>query len=143
MEHNQKMLEMMEEMEKNSRKQVMYARLHFIFAAVAAVCCAMLLFAGLKVLPELQAAATQAEIVLNNLEEVTTDLAKVDLSSMVENVDGLVSDVDALVGTSQNGIEETMEKLNKIDFDALNQAIEDLSDVIEPIAKFFNTFKFK
>lgn len=141
MEHNQKMLEVMEEMEKNSRKQVMYGRLQFIFAAVAAVCCAVLLFAGLKVLPELQAAATQAEIVLNNLEEVTTDLAKVDLGSMVENVDGLVSDVDALVGTSQNGIEETMEKLNKIDFDALNQAIEDLSDVIEPIAKFFKTFR--
>ena len=141
MEHNQKMLEMMEEMEKNSRKQVMYARLQFIFAVVAAVCCAVLLFAGLKVLPQLQAAATQAEIVLNNLEEVTTDLAKVDLGSMVENVDGLVSNVDALVGTSQIGIEETMEKLNKIDFDALNQAIEDLSDVIEPIAKFFKTFR--
>lgn len=141
MDNNQKMLEIMEQMEKNSWKQVMYARLQFVFAVVAAVCCAALLFAGLKVLPRMQEAATQAEIVLNNLEDVTTELAKVDLGSMVENVDGLVSDVDALVGTSQKGIEETMEKLNKIDFDALNQAIEDLSDVIEPIAKFFKTFR--
>ena len=141
MENEHRILQLLEQIEKTNQKNVLYARLQFVFAAVAAVCCAVLLFSGLKVLPELQAAATQAEIVLNNLEDVTTELAKADLGSMVENVDGLVSNVDALVSTSQVGVEETMDKLNKIDFDALNQAIEDLSDVIEPIAKFFKTFR--
>ena len=32
------------------------------------------------------------------------------------------------------------EKLNIIDFETLNQAIEDLADVVEPLAKFFNVF---
>ena len=70
-----------------------------------------------------------------------TELAQSDLSGMVTNMDTLVANVDGLVGTSQAGVEETMKKINAIDFDALNQAIKDLSDVIEPIAKFFNTFK--
>ena len=143
MENNEKMMELLERMEKANRKQVAYARLQFIFTLIAAACCAVLLFSGMKILPQLQEAAVQAETVLGNLETVTTELAQVDLSGMVENVDALVTNVDGLVGTSQNAVEQTMTKINAVDFDALNDAIEDLSAVIEPIAKFFNTFKFK
>ena len=143
MENNEKMMELLERMEKANRKQVAYARLQFLFAAVAAICCAVLLFFGLKILPQLQEAAVQAETVLSNLESVTTELAQADLSGMVENVDVLVTNVDGLVGTSQTAVEQTMTKINSVDFEALNDAIKDLSAVIEPIANFFNTFKFK
>jgi hypothetical protein len=143
MENNEKMMELLERMEKANRKQVAYARLQFIFTLIAAACCAVLLFSGMKILPQLQEAAVQAETVLSNLESVTTELAQADLSGMVENVDVLVTNVDGLVGTSQTAVEQTMTKINSVDFEALNDAIEDLSAVIEPIANFFNTFKFK
>ena len=143
MDNNQKLMDLLEQMEKANRKQVAYARLQFIFSVIAAICCILLLLAGVKVLPQLQEAALQAETVLTNLETVTTELAQADLIGMGENVDALVTNVDGLVGTSQEGVEQTMAKINAIDFDALNDAIKDLSDVIEPIAKFFNTFKFK
>ena len=143
MENTQKLMDLLEQMEKANRKQVAYARLQFVFSVIAAICCILLLLAGVKVLPQLQEAALQAETVLTNLETVTTELAQADLIGMVENVDALVTNVDGLVGTSQVGVEQTMAKINAIDFDALNDAIKDLSDVIEPIAKFFNTFKFK
>lgn len=143
MDNNQKLMDLLEQMEKANRKQVAYARLQFVFSVIAAICCILLLLAGVKILPQLQEAALQAETVLTNLETVTTELAQADLIGMVENVDALVTNVDGLVGTSQEGVEQTMAKINAIDFDALNDAIKDLSDVIEPIAKFFNTFKFK
>ena len=143
MDNNQKLMDLLEQMEKANRKQVAYARLQFIFSVIAAICCILLLLAGVKVLPQLQEAVLQAETVLTNLETVTTELAQADLIGMVENVDALVTNVDGLVGTSQEGVEQTMAKINANDFDALNDAIKDLSDVIEPIAKFFNTFKFK
>lgn len=143
MDNNQKLMDLLEQMEKANRKQVAYARLQFVFSVIAAICCILLLLAGVKVLPQLQEAALQAETVLTNLETVTTELAQADLIGMVENVDALVTNVDGLVGTSQVGVEQAMAKINAIDFDALNDAIKDLSDVIEPIAKFFNTFKFK
>lgn len=142
MENDQKLLALLERMEKANRKQVAYARLQFIFSLVTVLCCAALLLFGIKVLPQLEEAVLQTETVLANLESVTTELAQSNLSGMVENVDLLVANVDGLVGTSQAGVEQAMEKLNAIDFEALNDAIEDLSDVIEPIAKFFNTFKF-
>ena len=74
------------------------------------------------------------ETVLTNLEVVTEQLAGMDLGEMVRNVDDLVV-------TSQVGVEETMAKLNSIDFDELNRAIGNLSDVVEPMAKFFNVFR--
>lgn len=141
MDKDQRLIELLERMEDASRKQVLYARVQCIFSVVAAICCAMLLLAGMNVLPRLQEAAAQAETVLSNLETVTAELAQSDLSGMVENVDVLVGNVDSLVSTSQAGVEQAIEKLNAIDIDALNAAIQDLSDVIEPIAKFFKTFK--
>ena len=53
----------------------------------------------------------------------------------------MVNNVDGLVTTSQEGIEQAMEKINAIDIEALNQAIQDLSDVINPISTFFNKFR--
>lgn len=141
METDMKLVELLERMEQTNKKQVFYARLQFLFTVMAALCCVVLLLSGMSVLPKLQETAVQAEAVLTNLETVTTELANVDLNSMVQNVDALVTDVDGLVGTSQVGVEQAMEKLNAIDFDALNEAIKDLSDVIDPIARFFNKYK--
>lgn len=141
METDMKLVELLERMEQTNKKQVFYARLQFLFTVVAALCCVVLLLSGMSVLPKLQETAVQAEAVLTNLETVTTELANVDLNSMVQNVDTLVTDVDGLVGTSQVGVEQALEKLNAIDFDALNEAIKDLSDVIDPIARFFNKYK--
>ena len=134
MDKDQKMLELLERMEKNSRKQVFFARVQFILSAAALLCCIVLLLSGMKILPQLQNTAKQAETVMSNLETVTTELAQADLTGMVENV-------DSLVVTGQEGIEQAMEKINAIDFEALNQAIKDLSDVINPISNFFNKFK--
>ena len=141
METDMKLVELLERMEQTNKKQVFYARLQFLFTVVAALCCVVLLLSGMSILPKLQETAVQAEAVLTNLETVTTELANVDLNSMVQNMDTLVTDVDGLVGTSQVGVEQAMEKLNAIDFDALNEAIKDLSDVIDPIARFFNKYK--
>ena len=141
MDQEQKLTELLNEIKKSTDKQVLYARLQCIFSIVAALCCVILLVVGLKVLPELREASAQAETVLNNLETVTTELTRVDLGNMVENVDGLVQNVDKLVTTSQEGVEQTMKKIDAIDFDTLNKAIDDLSRVIEPIANFFKVFK--
>ena len=85
-------------------------------------------------MPQVQALTSQMETVLTNLEIVTEQLAGMDLGEMVRNV-------DELVVTSQAGVEETMSKLNSIDFAELNRAIGNLSDVVEPMAKFFNVFR--
>lgn len=133
MESNQNILE---QLEKNSRRQVRYARIQCVFSIAAAVFCLILLLMVGSVIPkvtelagQVNSLATQAETVLTNLESVTSELSQADLAGMVSNVDDLVV-------SSQTGVEQALEKINAIDIEALNQAISDLSDVVSPLAKF-------
>ena len=132
--------EILERMEKTNRQQLRYMRLQSILAVLAALCFVALAFAVGRVMPRLSGFAdeaenllAQAEVVLTNLEEVTRELTQVEFTAMVE-------DVDALVSSSQAGLEETLEKVNSIDIEKLNEAIDGLSKVVEPLAKFFKVF---
>ncbi|MBP0981716.1 MAG: hypothetical protein J5968_05880, partial [Oscillospiraceae bacterium] len=98
-----------------------------------------------SLMPQIQALSSQLETVLANLEVVTTQIAELDLKGMVQSAEGdlktMVQNVDSLVNTSQAGVQETLKKLNSIDFAKLNQAINDLSAVVEQLSRFFNVFR--
>lgn len=134
MENNPEMLEFMKQLEKSGRQQVRYARLQCLLSLVAAVCCGAVLLLVLSILPQVNGVIGQVQTVLGNLEQTTAQLASVDLEGMVANVDTLVT-------TGQQSLEQTMGKLNSIDFEALNKAIDDLSAVVEPMAKVFQAFR--
>ena len=128
-------------LEENTRKQTRWAKWQCIFSLAAAAFCGALLIAGLRFLPQMDQAMTQvhtlaqqAGTVLDNLETVTEALAEADLAGMVENI-------DALAVTSQEGVSQAMEKINAMDIAALNKAITDLANVVEPLAKLVNVFK--
>ena len=119
----------LERLEKNSRRQLLHARLQTFFSIVCALCCGILLLKLLQFIPQLENLITQAEILLRDLDTVTKSLSQLDLSQMVENINDLVT-------ASQSGVEEALEKINEIDFDTLNQAVKDLSKVVKPLADF-------
>ena len=140
MEEKNEMLELMKKIEESGRKQLLYTRVQCIAAAVAVACFAGIYFLIKDFLPQISAIITeipgvvaQMEVVLGNLEVVTTELAAVDFEGMIQGV-------NTLVATGQIGLEETVTKLNDIDFEALNKAISSLSQVVEPLAKFFKVF---
>ena len=137
-------------MEEN-KKQTAYARWQCIFTAVAAVCCVGVFAVVLSVLPQIRGAVGQLETVLTDLEAVTGTLVG-ELDTILTKLDtvtrelaqadlkGMVADVDSFVTTGQGAVEQVTEKLDIMDFETLNRAIEDLADVVEPLARFFNVF---
>ena len=147
MENEKDLHEVLERLEKSNRQQVKYARLQSLLAVLAAICFIALVFAVGSVMPQMMdfVAQTQsiaeeaeillgqAEVVLTNLEEVTQELTEVEFAEMI-------GDVDSLVSSSQAGLEETLEKVNSIDIEKLNEAIDGLAKVVEPLTKFFNVF---
>ena len=140
MEEKNEMLELMKKIEESSRKQLLYTRIQCIAAVLAVACFAGIYFLIKDFLPQISAIITQIpgvvgqmEVVLGNLEVVTTELAAVDFEGMIQGV-------NTLVATGQTGLEETVTRLNNIDFEALNKAISNLSQVVEPLAKFFKVF---
>lgn len=135
MENQTQIQNVLHKIEENSRKQLFYTRIQFGCTLILTVCCAILLFRIGQFLPELELLANQAEQVLANLETITGELQKLDMAGMVENINSLVT-------TSQAGVEEAMDAIKEIKFDTLNQAIEDLSAVIQPMADFVKRFSF-
>ena len=133
MEESREMMELLRRIEKANRRQALSGWIMCVVAVVTALCCVMLFMTVVDLLPQINTVIAQTETVLSNLEQATEQFSAMDLQ-------GMVADVDTLVLTGQDSLEQTMEKLNTIDFEALNQAIEDLSDVIEPLARFFKAF---
>ena len=140
MEQNMEMITLLQNIEKANRQQVRLTRLVCIFALAAAICCGCTLWLVYSVLPEIteilpqiSAVASQMQTVLSDLEQATRQLSVMDFTGMVE-------DVDTLVTTAQSSLEQTMGKLNSIDFDTLNKAIADLSKVVEPMSKLMKVF---
>ncbi len=131
MDNQEQLQKLLERMEQNSRKQLIYSRIQCVFSIVAGICCVILLINILEFMPQLQLLTEQASQVLTNLEEITAQLQKLDVAAMIDNI-------NALTETSREGLEEALGKLNEINFDVLNQAIEDLADVVEPMAEFIN-----
>ena len=132
--------EILEKLDKSNRQQVRYARLQSLLLVFTALCFLALVLLIAKLMPQLQDFALeangllgQAETVLTNLEQVTTELAEIEFVEMID-------DVDALVTTSQAGLEEALEKVNSIDIKKLNEAIDGLSKVVEPLTKLFIVF---
>ena len=133
MEENKQLLELLEQIEKNSRRQVRLGRIQCLLSLAAAACCGAVLVLALRFLPQVLELLPQIDAVLTNLEATTHQLAGIDLA-------GMVTDVDTLVTTAQESLNQTMQKLDTIDFATLNKALQDLAAVTEPLSKLTKMF---
>lgn len=140
MEENKETLELLRKIERSSRMQIYSGYVRTGLMLVCAVCMAVLVVMVFRLMPQINEILAQAQhafnqvgTVLDYLEQTSYQLSQVDLQGMVSNVDGLVT-------TGQQSLEASMEKLNGVDFEALNKAIKDLAAVIEPLAKMTKVF---
>ena len=129
-DQNTEMLELLRKIEKSGRQKTVTNVLVCIFMLAAAVSCIAICLMVWQLMPQVNGLLEQLDTVLADLEQTTHKLAELDLAAMVSNV-------DSLAVYAQSSLEQTMEKLNTIDFETLNKAIEDLAKVIEPLANFF------
>ena len=132
MENNQ---EIQKKLEKNSAQQLLFTKILCVLCALVLVCSLVMMFSVTGAVKELmtlaqplQELAGEADTIMADLGVVAESLAEADLGSIVENVNMLASE-------SQSAVAGAMKKLDAIDIDMLNQAIRDLADVVEPLAK--------
>ena len=133
MDQNQEMLELLRKIERSGRQKNVTNILLCLFMLAAAVSCVTLCVMVCRLLPQVNDLLGQMETVMTDLERTVRRLSALDLESMVANA-------NSLAVVAQESLQQTMEKLNTVDFETLNKAIEDLSKVIEPLAKFFGMF---
>lgn len=140
MEHNDKTLELLEKIEKTNRRQLLFTQIFCGFALVAVLFCILALVKVHQLLPQVQGITAQMQGLLGNMEQAASQLAALDLQGIAENVEALVGNVDMLAINAQDSLKQTMTKLDTIDFETLNKAIQDLAAVVQPLADFFGRF---
>ena len=115
-----------EEQTRLLKKQLFHMRIH---TATSLILTAALLFIIIRLLPGLTQALDQANEVL-----VSAGAAIEDFQEVSENV-------NELVNSGSLAIVQTMEKIDQMNIEQLNEAIADLTGVIEPLAEFFGRFQ--
>ena len=115
-----------EEQTRLLKKQLIHMRIH---TATSLILTAALLFVIIRLLPGLTQALDQANEVL-----VSAGAAIEDFQEVSENVNELVNSGSLAIG-------QTMEKIDQMNIEQLNEAIADLNRVIEPLAEFFGRFQ--
>ena len=142
--------ELLCELLKHQNKHTQAGRIAAVGVAVLA---AVLLISALILVPQLvstlaraNATLEQANTTLASAEELVargkeelTELDKIAklAEESLDSVDTMADKINTLVGENTDGLLKTVEKLNEIDLEKLNQSIDDLNRVIAPLAKLF------
>ncbi|HJD13302.1 MAG TPA: hypothetical protein IAA03_05895 [Candidatus Ruminococcus avistercoris] len=117
--------EILQEQLECARKQMRYSRVTCIMATVMALA---LVISAVFVVPSLNRAADSIAQVSGQLEEL--QLQDLELAETLK-------DIDEFVITSEKGVQKTIEKLDAVDLEKLNEAIEALRNVVEPLRRIF------
>ena len=150
--NDQEYQDFMKQLKESNDQQALYAKKTYKMAVIAAVCCLVavvsILVAAVIVAPKFNRLYREAETSLKNITEISQQLADADLDKLVLEVEGLVNNTQDDLGIAMDAIDQAMvgmdtamKKVEEIDVKSLNSAIKNLSDTVEPFAKFFNRFK--
>ena len=122
----------LDELLKVQKKQSAIMRVVMI---VNVLLLAALLVTAVLLLPRMQRMMTSTEKSLEQVEELTTQ-AKQSLAG----IDEMVAGANTVLTENAQGMNEALQHFNDVDFEALNQAIKDLSDTVAPMAEFVRMF---
>lgn len=120
-----KITELLEEMNKCSKKTLLYQRIltGLLCVFVAAV---------LILVPTVFSALYSAKTTLNHMDEAIAEM-----ETVLESAEVLTEEAKTAVGS----VETAFKKVNTVDVETLNEAIADFSDVVESMSNFFGKFR--
>ena len=102
---------------KVMKRQLRLSRLGTGIAGIAVIAALVL------VVPQAVQSLSSANRLLNELEDI--------------NLTETIKDIDELAKSSQQDMSQTMDKLNQLDLDSLNAAIQNLENTTRPLADLF------
>lgn len=121
------LLEALQQQNVSLKKQLAWTRLSALIMVI------LIVAAGAAVAiigPRLTSLLDQSNQIVQKLDAVAGELEEADIS-------GMLADVNLLVEDSQDTMSEALEKIQAIDIETLNEAIDGLNTVVSPLAKLF------
>ena len=126
------MIALLKEQKKTSRRSLITA------SALVAIC----LIVGIAVLivvPMVINTLNNAYKALDGVQSVVAnaDKAIASVQNSLVGIDEMVKNVDKVVVDNTDSVTKTVDRMSNIDVATLNKSIKELSEIIEPLAKFF------
>ena len=126
---NNETLELLKDLKNQNKKKLFYLRLLTVIFLVMCI-------AIVSVIPNVLTTLQTTEKTMAHLNDTITTM-----DGVIDTMDGTLASISEMAQTGTKGITEALEKIESIDFEGLNKAIDDLGAVVEPMANFFGKFK--
>ncbi len=110
----------------NMMKALMFVMVGIFLILLISVC---------VLVPKLMITLDNANVALEQISYMAEQMV-----STADHVDDVFAGVETLVEDSSEGIAKALENMNSIDFDKLNQSIDDFNKVVSPLSSFFGRF---
>lgn len=121
------------------KKEVRHARITSIASLVLAV---VLLVGAVVAVPRVLSTVEEARQTMDQARDAMTQV-----ETFLEQTDSLTGDIETLVRSANrvivdntDAVTEAVSKLNGVDFETLNKAIQDLADAVAPLAQLGRMF---
>ena len=122
---------LLKELIDKGRKQLIYTRI--LAATLCGILAAVIIALCIIVPPAVKTIKHVDEAVVS----ASSTLEKAD--EAIKGIDSMTSEVTEFIETNSEAVSGSMQKLQNIDFDGLNKAIQNLESVVEPLAKLFGS----
>ena len=122
------------------KKEVKYAkRAAFFMMGIFAIFLIAAIIIVPKVVITLNSANTAIMAANDTLAQANEALTGI--NTMTGSITGTSEKMNSMLADNSQALTDAVDKMNKIDFEGLNQAIQDLQDAVGPFATFMNKFK--
>ena len=137
-QHYLKQEEHNKEMAVTEKAQLKYQKLSFMMSTLSAVfmlaVLVIVIILANYIVPKVDTIYNRSLTSLKNMETITQELNEAHLGETVRNINNLTLN-------ATGDLSQAMEKLNSIDLETLNDSIQSLHNIIEPLAKMFNVLR--
>lgn len=131
--------ELLKKIADNTAKSLMFHRIS-AFCLIGILC--VVLVSAYMVVPKATSALNAIDAAAKSSEETLANASAtlLEVNEMADSVTKTSDELSDFVNDNKDVMMESLDKMSKIDFDGLNEAISDLQDAVGPFAKFMKSF---
>lgn len=148
MDPNRELLSAIQELtEENRKQQKLLEKQCRTTRTLGVLLAALVLVVGIALftlLPKITATLegfdttlNELNVVVANTQEITDQLKAADIEGTIQSLSDTLDSVGGLVEDSSDSLTATIKKLEDLDIETLNKAIQDLYKVVDPLANLF------
>lgn len=128
--------EYFEKLEANQKKQTGLLRVTAICNVLICVCMVILTLAIVNMVPKITEALGEVQNLASTTTQAVSDIEKI-IPELEQSAKGMTEISDSIQSDGLPKLYESLDNLNKVDVETLNNSIQGLSDVVSPLAKLF------